>query len=90
MKIIRRSWTIYGILRVIRDTLLPVRPVAKQRSVCAALGEAATFDLYLLNDTDKAAAGMFTTKLGKGKVVFHRVPEMQARFLANALLWLVS
>ncbi len=41
----------------IRDTLLPVRPVAKQRTVCTALGEAATFDLYLLNDTDAAAAG---------------------------------
>jgi hypothetical protein len=44
----------------IRDTLLPVRPVAKQRSMCTALGEAATFDFYLLNDTDKAAAGTLT------------------------------
>jgi hypothetical protein len=44
----------------IRDTLLPVRPVAKQRSMCTALGEAATFDLYLLNDLDKAAAGTLT------------------------------
>jgi len=44
----------------IRDTLLPVRPVAKQRSMCTALGEAATFDLYLLNDTDKAATGTLT------------------------------
>jgi beta-galactosidase len=44
----------------IRDTLLPVRPVAKQRSVCTALGEAATFDLYLLNDLDEAAAGILT------------------------------
>jgi hypothetical protein len=41
-----------------------------------------------------AGAGTFTTKLGKGKVVYQRVPEMhpvmQARFLANALSWLVS
>jgi hypothetical protein len=44
----------------IRDTLLPVRPVAKQRAACTALGEAATFDLYLLNDTDHAAAGTLT------------------------------
>ena len=44
----------------IRDTLLPVRPVAKQRAMCTALGEAATFDLYLLNDTDKAATGTLT------------------------------
>ncbi len=39
-------------------------------------------------------AGTFTAKLGKGKVLYHRVPEMQpvlqARFLANALRWLVS
>ena len=34
-------------------------------------------------------AGCFTTSLGKGKIVFHRVPDfhpvMQQRFLANAL-----
>ncbi|HEY5054974.1 MAG TPA: glycoside hydrolase [Acidobacteriaceae bacterium] len=41
----------------ISATLLPVRPVAKQRSMCTALGEAATFDLFLLNDTDAAATG---------------------------------
>jgi hypothetical protein len=39
-------------------------------------------------------AGTFTTKLGAGKVLYHRVPEMQPvlqqRFLANALRWLVS
>jgi hypothetical protein len=44
----------------IRDTLLPVRPVAKQRAMCTELGEAATFDLYLLNDTDSAATGTLT------------------------------
>ena len=44
----------------ISATLLPVRPVAKQRAACTALGEAATFDLYLLNDTSKPAAGTLT------------------------------
>jgi hypothetical protein len=44
----------------ISATLLPVRPVAKQRAMCTALGDAATFDLYLLNDTDQAAAGILT------------------------------
>ena len=44
----------------ISATLLPVRPVAKQRAACTALGEAATFDLYLLNDTDRAAMGTLT------------------------------
>ena len=55
----------------IRDTLLPVRPVAKQRSACTALGEAATFDLYLLNDTDRVAAGTlsFTAVTPSGKLI---------------------
>jgi beta-galactosidase len=44
----------------IAGTLLPVRPVAKQRAMCTAQGEAAVFDLYLLNDTDKAAMGTLT------------------------------
>jgi hypothetical protein len=39
-------------------------------------------------------AGTFTSKLGAGKVLYQRVPEMQpvmqARFLANALRWLTS
>jgi len=55
----------------IAGTLMPVRPVAKQRSACTALGEAATFDLYLLNDTDKAAGGtlMFSAVTPSGKLV---------------------
>ena len=44
-------------------------------------------------DHDRAVgAGTFTAKLGKGKVLFHRVPDfsepMQQRFLSNALAWL--
>ena len=55
----------------ISATLLPVRPVAKQRAACTALGEAATFDLYLLNDTDTAAAGTlsFTVVTPSGKLI---------------------
>jgi hypothetical protein len=44
----------------IAGALMPVRPVAKQRSVCTALGKAATFDLFLLNDTSKPATGTLT------------------------------
>jgi hypothetical protein len=44
----------------ITGTLMPVRPVAKQRSICTALGKPATFDLFLLNDTSKPAAGKLT------------------------------
>ncbi|HKO19932.1 MAG TPA: hypothetical protein VJU82_13695, partial [Acidobacteriaceae bacterium] len=55
----------------ISSTLLPVRPVAKQRAMCTALGETATFDLYLLNDTDKAAAGTlsFTVVSPSGRLI---------------------
>ncbi|HEX9200114.1 MAG TPA: hypothetical protein VF865_11190, partial [Acidobacteriaceae bacterium] len=55
----------------IAATLLPVRPVAKQRAMCTAMGETATFDLYLLNDTDAAATGTlsFTAVTPSGKLV---------------------
>ncbi len=41
----------------ISGTLMPVRPVAKQRMICTPLGGRAIFDLYLLNDTPKPATG---------------------------------
>ena len=55
----------------IAGTLLPVRPVAKQRAMCTALGEAATFDLYLLNDTSVAASGTlsFSVVTPSGRLV---------------------
>jgi hypothetical protein len=50
---------------------MPVRPVAEQRAMCTAAGEAATFDLYLLNDTDNAATGTltFTAVSPTGKLI---------------------
>jgi len=49
---------------------------------------------YSRDHDRKVGAGTFTTKLGKGKVLFHRVPPMhpvmQQRFLANALQWLTA
>ena len=49
---------------------------------------------YSRDHDRQVGAGTFTTRLGKGKVLFHRVPDMhsvmQQRFLANALLWLTS
>ncbi len=55
----------------ISATLLPVRPVAKQRAMCTALGEAATFDLYLLNDTSAVATGTlsFTAVSPSGRLM---------------------
>jgi beta-galactosidase len=49
---------------------------------------------YSRDHDRKIGAGTFTTKLGKGKVVYHRVPTMhpglQQRFLSNALRWLAG
>jgi hypothetical protein len=42
---------------LIRSSLLPVRPVAKQRSLVVARGDPAVFDLFLLNDTNKPVTG---------------------------------
>lgn len=44
----------------ISGTLMPVRPVAKQRAICTPLGGRAIFDLYLLNDTPEPATGTLT------------------------------
>jgi len=41
----------------ITATLMPVRPVAKQRSMCGSFDQDMVFDLYLLNDTSKAVSG---------------------------------
>jgi hypothetical protein len=55
----------------ITATLLPVRPVAKQRAMCTAQGEAAAFDLFLLNDTSKAVSGTlsFSAVTPSGKLL---------------------
>ena len=49
---------------------------------------------YSRDHDRNVGAGTFTTRLGKGKVVFHRVPPMhpvmQERFLANAVRWLTD
>jgi beta-galactosidase len=41
----------------IRTSLLPVRPVAKQKALVVPLGATAAFDLYLLNDSNQPAEG---------------------------------
>jgi hypothetical protein len=49
---------------------------------------------YSRDHDRRIGAGTFTTRLGKGKVLYQRVPELhpvlQQRFLANALRWLTS
>jgi beta-galactosidase len=55
----------------IAQTLQPVHAVAKQRSASVARGEAATFDLFLLNDTPQPATGTlnFTVVTPSGKLL---------------------
>jgi beta-galactosidase len=45
---------------LIRGSLLPIRPIAKQRSLAIEQGKPATFDLYLANDTSHPATGTLT------------------------------
>jgi hypothetical protein len=45
---------------ILRASLLPLRPVAKQHSMVCAAGDKAVFDLYLLNDTGEAVSGKLT------------------------------
>ncbi len=61
----------------------------------AATGEAIDVIVAYSRDHDRnLGAGTFTTKFGKGKLVYHRVPDfhpvMQQRFLKNVLTWLSS
>jgi hypothetical protein len=54
--------------KLIAGSLLPVRPIAKQRALCIEQGQPATFDLFLANDTGKPATGelVFTVITTKG------------------------
>lgn len=70
--------------QLIASSLLPVRPVAKQHSLCCATGDSATFDLFFLNDTGKTISGKLhftmtapggkTTELGSWDVPFN-IPD---------------
>jgi hypothetical protein len=55
----------------ITGTLMPVRPVAKQRAACVGQREPATFDLFLLNDTSAPVVGTlsFTAVTPSGKLL---------------------
>jgi len=48
---------------LVRASLLPVRPVAKQRRLAYAAGESAVLDLFLFNDTGKAVSGELALSL---------------------------
>jgi hypothetical protein len=46
--------------KLIASSLLPIRPIAKQRALCIEQGQPATFDLFLANDTSTPATGTLT------------------------------
>ncbi|ESQ79121.1 sugar-binding domain-containing protein [Asticcacaulis sp. YBE204] len=48
---------------LLKNSLLPVRPVAKQRKLAYALGETAEVDIYLLNDTSEPVSGQLKLSL---------------------------
>ena len=48
---------------LVRASLMPVRPVAKQRKLAYAAGESAVLDLFLFNDTGKAVSGELALSL---------------------------
>ncbi len=57
----------------IRNALLPVRPVAKQKALVAALGEQVVFDLYLLNDSNRPAPGRLAFSIADPRGMRHAI-----------------
>jgi hypothetical protein len=64
--------------KAISDSLLPVRPVAKQRQLVLALGDKATFDIYLLNDSHKPIGGKLILTSSDPSGVNLRITEFDA------------
>jgi beta-galactosidase len=81
---------------LIRSSLLPVRPIAKQRSMCVGPDEPFVFDLYLANDTSKPVEGelIFSVidpqknvfKIGRYKVP-EQTPDQFSYLVAESVKW---
>jgi beta-galactosidase len=75
----------------IRNSLLPVRPVAKQKVLVAALGDQVAFDLYLLNDSNRPAPGKLVFSIAEPKGVRHAIGAWDApAFVKDPLSYLVK
>ena len=75
----------------IRNSLLPVRPVAKQKALVAALGEQVGFDLYLLNDSNRPAPGKLAFSIADPKGVRRAIGAWNApQFVKDQLSYLVK
>jgi hypothetical protein len=77
--------------KVLADSLLPIRPVAKQRQIAVALGAPAYFDLYLLNDTGRPVSGQLTFSITDPSGKETRIAQFDApRFVADQLSYLIA
>jgi hypothetical protein len=75
----------------IRHSLLPVRPVAKQKALVAALGEKVAFDLYLLNDSSRLIPGRLTFSIADPKGARHAIDSYAApKFVRDQLSSLIK
>lgn len=82
--------------RLIGDTLQPIRPIAKQRSMCTGPNEPFVFDLYLTNDTGRSVTGelIFSVvdpkknvfEIGRYKVPV-QTPDQFSYLIAEAVKW---
>jgi hypothetical protein len=64
--------------KLLRVSLLPVRPVAKQRKLAYALGESAELDIYLFNDTNAPVTGKLTLSVVEPGGVVRQVATYDA------------
>jgi hypothetical protein len=75
----------------IRNALMPVRPVAKQKALVAALGEQVGFDLYLVNDSNRPAPGKLTFSIVEPKGARHAIGSWNApTYVKDQLSYLVK
>ena len=75
----------------IRNSLLPVRPIAKQKALVAGLGEQVGFDLYLLNDSNRLASGKLAFSIADPKGARHAIDAWDApAFVKDQLSVLVK
>ena len=74
----------------IRHSLLPVRPVAKQKALVAALGEKVAFDLYLLNDWIRPAPRSPHLFHHRSAACGTSVPTTRPKFVHDELSYLVK
>jgi beta-galactosidase len=74
----------------IRESLLTVRPVAKQKALAAILGDRVEFDLYLLNDSNRPAPGKLSFSVHDPKGISHAIGSYDApAFVRDQLSHLV-